>query len=445
MMKRKLFVCPSRLAFAVALFLVATCGASLLPQAQKATSTDRERGQVMLRTIKDDLKKNYYDPTVRGMDLDARFKAAEEKMKQADSNSQIMGIIAQILVELDDSHTFFMPPARVSSVEYGWQVQSVGDKNYVVAVKPKSDAEAKGLQPGDEVLAVDGRKPSRANLWLFKYLYYTLRPQGAMQLAIRKPDGKEMQMVVAAKVKTSKRVTDLTNNDEIWHLIRESQNEDRLNAHRYYLPEDLMIWKMPQFDMAEADVDTMADKFRKRKALILDLRGNGGGLVKNLERLVGYFFDKDIKIADLKGRKEMKPMMAKTRGDKAFKGELVVLIDSESGSASELFARIIQLEKRGKVIGDKSAGAVMQSKHLSHQMGVDIIVPYGVSITDADVIMSDGKSLEHVGVTPDEVILPTAADLAAGRDPVLARAAELIGLNLSPEKAGSMFPIEWRK
>ena len=162
MMKRKLFVCPSRLAFAVALFLVATCGASLLPQAQKATSTDRERGQVMLRTIKDDLKKNYYDPTVRGMDLDARFKAAEEKMKQADSNSQIMGIIAQILVELDDSHTFFMPPARVSSVEYGWQVQSVGDKNYVVAVKPKSDAEAKGLQPGDEVLAVDGRKPSRA-------------------------------------------------------------------------------------------------------------------------------------------------------------------------------------------------------------------------------------------------------------------------------------------
>jgi hypothetical protein len=48
-------------------------------------------------------------------------------------------------------------------------------------------------------------------------------------------------------------------------------------------------------------------------------------------------------------------------------------------------------------------------------------------------------------VAPDEVILPTAADLAAGRDPVLARAAALAGLQMDPVKAGQLFPIEWRK
>jgi len=48
-------------------------------------------------------------------------------------------------------------------------------------------------------------------------------------------------------------------------------------------------------------------------------------------------------------------------------------------------------------------------------------------------------------VTPDELLLPTAADLAAKRDPVLARAAALVGVKLDPERAGSMFPIEWRK
>jgi hypothetical protein len=74
-----------------------------------------------------------------------------------------------------------------------------------------------------------------------------------------------------------------------------------------------------------------------------------------------------------------------------------------------------------------------------------VIVPYTVSITDADIIMADGKSLEHLGVTPDEMRVPTPADLAAKRDPVLAYAASLLGLVITPEKAGAFFPIEWRK
>ena len=87
----------------------------------------------------------------------------------------------------------------------------------------------------------------------------------------------------------------------------------------------------------------------------------------------------------------------------------------------------------------------MEAKHYSYQMGADVIVLYGASITDADLIMTDGKSLERVGVTPDEMSLPTTPDLAAKRDPVLARAAALVGVKLDPEKAGAMFPVEWRK
>src|SRR5262249_12286486 len=120
-------------------------------------------------------------------------------------------------------------------------------------------------------------------------------------------------------------------------------------------------------------------------------------------------------------------------------------VDSERASAAEILARVVQIEKRGTVVGDRTAGAVMQSESYEHQLGADTVVFYAASITDADVVMSDGKSLENAGVIPDQVLIPTPADLSAGRDPVLARAAARAGVSLDPAKAGGLFPIEWRK
>src|SRR5262249_35303347 len=405
----------------------------------------RERGRAMLRTIKDDLKKNYYDPNFRGMDAEARFGAADMKIKEAESVGQIFGTIAQVLIDLNDSHTFFMPPGRANRTEYGWQMQAVGDKVFVTAVKPGSDAEKKGLKTGDQVLSVNGIEPSREDLWKLIYMFYTLRPQPGLRLVAQSPDGQRRQLDVMANIKQGKLVTDLTGQD-INDLAREAEDEDRLNRQRYVEEGDkLLIWKMPSFEITDAEVDGMMGKARKREALILDLRGNPGGYVKTLEWFAGYFFDKEIKIADLKGRKEMKPQMSKTHGGRNCNGKLIVLVDGRSGSAAEIFARVVQLEKRGAVIGDRTAGAVMRSRSFDHKMGTDTLIFYGVSVTDADVIMADGKSLEGVGVTPDELLLPTAADLAAKRDPVLTRAAAMAGFELPPEKAGAMFPVEWRK
>lgn len=444
------FLHPSRLFSLLRLpVLVLIAGAAFsVPGQQMPTEFDRERGQVMLRAIKDDLKKNYYDPAYHGMDIETRFKASSEKIKEATSVNQIFGIIAQTLLELDDSHTFFLPPGRSAKTEYGWRMKMVGDKCYVAAVQPGSDAEAKGLKEGDQIYAIDGFGPTRENIWKIEYSYNGLRPRAGMHLFVIKPDGKRDEFDVLAKITPGKRLMDLTfaqGGTDTWDLIRDAENNSRLNRHRYVQTDDgLFIWKMPGFNLEDSKLDEMAGKFKKSQGVVLDLRGNGGGYETTLLRLVGNVIDHDVKLGDIKRRKETKPIVAKTRKD-VFAGRLVVLIDSESGSAAELFARIIQLEKRGTVIGDRSAGAVMRAMFYDHQTGLDVIVPYGVSITDADIVMTDGKSLEHVGVVPDEIKLPTPADMAAKRDPVLSYAMSLLGGKITPEQAGELFPVEWRK
>jgi C-terminal processing protease CtpA/Prc len=429
--------------------LVVLAACSISYSQKPPTSIDKERGHVILGTIKDDLKRYYYDPAFHGMDLDTRFKMADEKIKQAQSLGQIFGTIAQVLVDLDDSHTFFLPPGRSYRTEYGWQMQVIGDKCYVTAVKPGSDAAAKGLHQGDEIYAIDGIGPTRENFWKIQYMYRALRPQPGVRLQVIKPDGRQQQLDVSARIDQVKRVLNLSGDDDgtdIWNMVRESENESRLHRQRYVdLSDDVFVWKMPEFDLLKDDVDQFVNKFRKKKGVVIDLRGNSGGYVETLVRLLGNVLDHDVKVGDLKRRKDSKPLLAKTRGSEIFTGKLVVLIDSQSASASELFARVVQLEKRGTVIGDRSAGAVMEAKQYPHQLGIDTVVPYGVSITEADIIMTDGKSLEHTGVTPDEIKIPTAMDLATQKDPVLAYAASLLGVTITPEKAGALFPVEWRK
>lgn len=414
-------------------------------RAQSFGSQDRDRGATMLKIIKEDISKHYYDPTFHGIDLDARFKLAESKIKLTKSNAEVFGVIAQVLLDFNDSHTTFIPPQRQSSIEYGWLMKMFGDIGYITEVKPHSDAEAQGLKSGDQVLSIDGIRPTRANTWIFYYLYYRLAPRPVIKLVVQSPGEPARPLEVKAKVQMNKRTVDLTDTIDLNKYDREQEDDDLMNAQRFSsFGDDLIIWKMPQFNLTRDEVDVQIDRVKKHRALILDLRGNPGGAEETLLRLIGSLCDHDVTVGEMKRRKETKPMIAKTRGDGGFKGKLVVLVDSDSASAAEVLARVVQLEKRGVVLGDRTSGKVMRSRFYQHEIGVDTVIVYGASITDADIIMSDGVSLEAAGVTPNLLLLPNGADLRAHQDPVLSGAASLLGVKLDPVEAGKLFPFKWR-
>jgi len=416
--------------------------------ANQFSSFERDRAIQMLQTIAADVKKHYYDPNFHGVDWDARIKEAKERIEKSSSQNAALSHIAGALDSLNDSHTFFLPPSRPYVHDYGIEFEMVGDRCFVVRVRPGSDAETKGVKAGDEVLAVNGFSPSRQDLWQMEYVFHTLRPQLSLHLDLRDPSGYSRQVETMAKFRELRRVKDLTGSEgsDIWEFFRQEEDWGRMNRARYVEVNDaLMIVKLPIFDFSQPEIDDVIGKAHKHKGLIIDLRENGGGRVDTLKYLLEGVFPNDIKVADRVQRKGTKPLIEKFHPHNPYSGKLVVLIDSKSASASEIFARVVQIEKRGDIMGDHSAGSVMESQRYSYRVGMDVTVFYGASITDADVIMADGKSLEHVGVTPDHLVLPSASDFAGGRDPVLAAAAGVLGVDLTPENAGKLFPYEWPK
>ena len=417
------------------------------PAAPPALSKyERDRAKMMLKVVRDDLEKYYYDPTFRGLDIDRAFKSAAESIDEAETMTDLFTSIARPLFMLNDSHTNFLPPERGAAIRHGWEAQMIGDRCFITGVEPGSDAEAKGLKRGDEVLEVDGDRPIRDTLHTVFWMQRVLAPRSRSLLVIRHPGGEPETLRVNAKVVPRQMITDLRNTMDINAVTRGLADEAYLSRHRMMVIEDkLLVWKMPGFNLDTDEVKTrVLRQVRKYPNLILDMRGNGGGSEETLQTLVGGFIGPETKIGDIVGRKTGQVVMARKAGD-VYDGTIVALVDSFSGSASEVLARALQIAGRARVLGDRSMGAVMRSRYYDHMIGDRTGVTFGTTITIADLVMTDGKSLERVGVMPDEVVLPTAEDLASGRDPVLSRAAQLCGVEIPPEAAGEMFPVEWHR
>ncbi|MEQ1762332.1 MAG: S41 family peptidase [Pyrinomonadaceae bacterium] len=402
---------------------------------------ERQLHRQVLKNLRHDMKEYYYDPTFKGIDLEASLKKANELIEGAKSVEEMTDIVARVLYPFQDSHLAFLPPPKTISVEFGWTLAPIGEKVYITSLDESSDAWKKGLRPGDRIHMLDGFIASREHFDLLSYHYEVLAPRFKLPLIIEKPSGNRYQLEIEAKLEKES-VFKPTSRDLGLQFERNFRNRTR-QGFAEVVP-GLVVWKIPSFEFSDIKVGKMIGKIQKGQSLILDLRGNSGGLIYSLEELIKVFFEKETIVGKTIERKGTGQIKVEGSGKNAFAGKMVVLVDSESASAAELFARVVQLEGRAIVAGDRSSGQVMISIVSTHLHGIDDRIPYGFSITIADMIMSDGKRLEKVGVVPDELVLPTPDDLLKKRDPGISRAAKLLGFNISPEDAGLIFSKKGR-
>lgn len=421
--------------------LLAACLAALaLPAPADEAKDARARGVMMLADIKNVIKGRYYDKTYRGVALDAHFDRAKAEIQQVQNEGQVGAILSRTLAAFRDSHTYFIPPMRPYLFDYGFESRVVGDDAFVIDAPEDADPFKKGVRRGDRLLSVEGVRARRGG---FAGLWYALNvafPRKQLRLSVRTGDAPPRDVVVDTKVEERRKNLDIEEwFDEIMDRFKKSPSYAW--SHWTYKEESVSVVRLYTFMVSEESMNELLERVKESKALVLDLRGNGGGSIEALRTVGGAFFPDEMELGSEVGRRGPKPFKSrKPKSKRFYSGTLVVLVDSASASSAEVLARALQLEKRAVIVGDRTAGAAMIAEHVPLASGNEMkFFVYGVAVTIADLRMRDGESLEGRGMTPDEIVLPSGDDLREGRDPAMARAAALAGLELSPEAAWSHF------
>ena len=162
------------------------------------------------------------------------------------------------------------------------------------------------------------------------------------------------------------------------------------------------------------------DRFRSADGVIIDLRGNPGGLAAMIMGLAGHFVTERATLGVMKTRaSEMRfpanPRLVNAAGDRVepYQGPVAILVDGMTGSASECFTGGLQSLGRARVFGQTSMGQALPALFDRLPNGDVLIHAWG------DFVTGTGVRIEGRGVVPDEPVALDRAELLAGRDATL--------------------------
>ena len=141
--------------------------------------------------------------------------------------------IAALLDSLHDSHTFLLFPPRTHVHDFGFQMEMIGDRCYVVRVRAGGDAEKKGLKQGDEIRAVNGYPVSRKDFRRLVYIVNVLRPQPELRLTLMDARGGQRQLEVMTRFQLST-VSRYFLHQGINVQIRDAEEERRILRAPYF-------------------------------------------------------------------------------------------------------------------------------------------------------------------------------------------------------------------
>lgn len=294
----------------------------------------------------------------------------------------IYGAIRGMLGSLEDPYTRFMDPKAYSGMQeeragafsgIGIQIGMKGKQLSVIAPMEGTPAARAGLKAGEAILEIDGK--ATKDMAIEEAVTH-----------IRGPRGTTVKLKVQAEGAKAARVVPIVRDN----IVTKAVKIEELDGNIGYIRLNTFMANDASDEIKQALI-----KFKNKDGLILDLRGNPGGLLPNAID-IGSMFIKEgpiVHVVNREGKKDSYKASGKVVVDA--KIPVAVLVDGGSASASEILGGALQDTHRAVLIGTKTFGkGLVQTVH-------PLSDGSGVAITTNKYLTPNGHDIHKKGIEPD--------------------------------------------
>jgi carboxyl-terminal processing protease len=422
MVKRRPLLCVLVVLFLVAIGLPVTADGD-----DPLTEEQRQSNLESFDHVWTTIDEKHWEERPGGLDWQAVRDELRPHVEQAATTDEARRAIYEMIERLGQSHFAIIPAQFYEELNFGSGSGTTGivarvidGRAIVISIDEDSPAADAGVRPGWVVLRVgkEWLEPKIAELSqefagsLYRDLVLASSVNGRLsgpigeQVTVQFLDGRGRKIKrKLSRVEQPGNLVTLGFMPPVRVWIHHRPLEDDLG----YIAFNMFIDPgrlMPTFNEA-------MQEFLETDGLVIDLRGNPGGIIAMGMGMAGWFIDeKDRRLGTMFTKDQEVKVVVFPRPE-TYDGPLAILVDGLSGSCSEIFAGGLQDLGRARIFGSRTAGAVLPSVIEKLPNGD------GFQYAFANYVSQGGEELEGQGVIPDQAITPTREALLEGRDEVL--------------------------
>jgi carboxyl-terminal processing protease len=409
----------------IAAALVLITGAGLSAQAYKAAET--------FDAVWSIVNDSHFDPSFDEAKWNAVAKELRPKAVEAKTPGELRAVLADMLARLGLSHFAVIPSSPDApgealnlSGEPGFDFRLIDQQIVVTHVDVGSPAAAAGVHAGwvvDKVgttslastvqPAIEHAPPRLAQLQAWRVAATKLRGPAESIAEITFLDDRNAPVTRRIE-RREESGTPVKVGSLPTMFVRVDSEQKHTPAGRTVGVIGFNVW----MTAVDAPFQKAIDTYRSADGIVLDLRGNPGGLAAMISGIAGHFIADRETLGVMKTKLPqplhfaVNPRLVNAAGERVepFKGPVAVIVDGMTGSASECFAGGMQSLGRVRVFGQTSMGQALPALFDKLPNGDLFIHAWG------DFVTSTGVRVEGRGVVPDEPVALTRASLLDGHD-----------------------------